>query len=141
MVQEITSLNSFFNDIFVDLKCHQDTKAYITSIFSRHHSASFDLSKDSITLIFSEAKNNQDFATFQKVADWIFFSKSFTPEHLRAASEEYYYNIGKLSYYNCYKLINGKWRLFEELSDNFITLEKETRGILQNIGMSRLFID
>ena len=140
-MEKIKNLNNFFNDIFDELNCHRDTKAYITSIFSRYHSAAFDLSKDSVTLTFSQAKNNQDFSTFQNLADWIFFSKSFAPQHLRAASEDYYYNIGRLSYYNCYKLINGKWRLFEELSDNFIPLEKKTRQILENISVSRLFID
>lgn len=127
------NLNQFFDEALSELKCESDTRAYIVSIFSRYKTAEGDLSKDSITLAYAQAKMNQDFLSFQNLADWIFFSKTFAPGHLNNASEEYYQTIAQLSYNSCYRLIDRKWRLFEELSDNFVFLEKNTRQIIRSI--------
>lgn len=132
METQYKNLNTFFNEIFSELKCQKDTKAYIISIFSKYKLSDFDLSKDSLTLTFAQARNKQDFFTFQNLGDWIFFSKTFAPNYLKNASEEYYYTLGRMSYYSCYKLINRQWKLFEELSDNFIILENQARKILSN---------
>lgn len=123
------NLTTFFDEVLDELPCQSDTKAYIVSVFTKYKKADFDLSKDSITLTFSQARNKQDFSTFQNIGDWIFFSKTLISPHLHYASEDYYTTIARLSYYSCYKLINKQWRLFEELADNFIVLEKETKNL------------
>lgn len=133
METQYKSINNFFNEIFAELRCNHETKAYIVSIFSKYKTSDFDLSKDSVTLTFVQARDKQDFLTFQTLADWIFFSKTFAPDYLNNASEDYYRTIGRLSYDSCYKLINRKWKLFEELSDNFIILEKQTRKLLNRL--------
>jgi len=137
-VETIKNLNNFFYEVFDELKCQPDTKAYIVSIFTKYKAADFDLSKDSITLTYAQAKDKRDFMIFQNLGDWIFFSQSFLPEHLNNASKEYYQSIGRLSYYSCYQIINKQWKLFEELSDNFIPLERVTRSILQRSGTLRI---
>lgn len=136
-MESITNLNNFFKEVFDELKCQPDTKAYIVSIFTKYKSANFDLSQDSITLTYAQAKDNRDFFVFQNLGDWIFFTKTFAPNHLNGATEEYYQSIGRLSYYSCYNLINRQWKLFEELSDNFVLLEKDTRKILNQIRLPR----
>ena len=135
-MKTVKNLNNFFNETFDDLECHPDTKAYIVSIFTKYKVSNFDLSKDSLTLTYAQAKYNRDFSIFQNLGDWIFFTKTFAPEHLHHASEEYYHSIGRLSYYSCYQLINKQWKLFEELSDNFVQLEIETRQLLNNAKSS-----
>lgn len=137
-METIKNLNNFFNEVFDDLECHPDTKAYIVSIFTKFKASNFDLSKDSVTLTYAQAKYNRDFFVFQNLGDWIFFTKAFAPQHLNHASEEYYQSIGRLSYYSCYQLINKQWKLFEELSDNFIQLEIDTRNILSKTKDSQL---
>lgn len=127
------NITKFFEEILNDLECHQDTRAYIISIYGKYKNADFDLSKDSVTLLFSQARLKQDFLTYQNLGDWIFFANTIAPNHLKFASKEYYDTIARLSYYSCYKLINKQWKLFEELSDNFITLESQVKNKLQII--------
>lgn len=127
------NLDSFFIHLLRDLSCGEDTKAYIISVFTKYKSASFDLSKDNITLTYAQAYFNQDFFVFQNLADWLLFTKSLFPQHLNAASDDYYYNIGRLSYYSCYKLINRQWKCYEEIADRLIPLSKQIRNTLSKL--------
>lgn len=127
------TLHKFFEEILRDLKCQADTKAYIISIFGKYKSPEFDLSKDNITVLFSQARCKQDFLTYQNLGDWIFFANTIAPDHLRFASKDYYDTVARFSYYSCYRLINRQWKLFEELSDNFLVLEDQVKNKLGNI--------
>jgi hypothetical protein len=128
---------NFFDDLLIDLECQQDTKAYIISIYGKYKTAQFDLSKDSVTILFAQARNNQDFLTYQNLGDWIFFANTMAPNHLRFASKDYYDTVARLSYYSCYKLINRQWKLFEELSDNFLLLENQVKKKLEIISFNQ----
>ncbi len=123
-------LSKFFEGILSDLNCNYDTRSYICGIFTKYKTSQFDLSKDSITLLYCQAKEKQDFLTYQTLGDWIFFSNSFAPDHLTDASPDYYRTVAQLSYYSCYKLINKQWKCFEELADRFPYLEKQTTNLL-----------
>ncbi len=127
------NITIFFEDLLNDLKCQRDTRAYIISIYGKYKNISFDLSKDNITLLFAQARNNQDFLTYQNLGDWIFFINTIAPTHFKNASPDYYHNIARTSYYSCYKLINKQWKLFEELSDNFLLLETQVKNKLKDI--------
>lgn len=129
------NITEFFNELLGDLNCQRDTKSYIIGIYGKYKSASCDLSKDSITLLFAQARRKQDFLTYQNLGDWIFFLNTLAPSHLQNASKEYYDTVARLSYYSCYKLINRQWKLFEELSDNFQTLEKQVKDKLSIISI------
>lgn len=128
------NITELFDDLLIDLECQQDTKAYIISIYGKYKSAQFDLSKDSVTLLFAQARNNQDFLTYQNLGDWIFFANTLAPTHLKFASKDYYDTVARLSYYSCYKLINRQWKLFEELSDNFHVLETQVKNRLSTLS-------
>jgi hypothetical protein len=121
------NVSNFFNELLVDLKCQDDTKAYIVSIYGKYKTAEFDFSQDSLTLLFSQARNKQDFLTYQNIGDWVFFSNTWAPAHLRFASKDYYVTLAQLSYYSCYRMTNKQWKLFEELADNFNSLEDQVR--------------
>lgn len=129
------NLNDYFKEILDDIKCHRDTKAYIISIFGKYQSANFDLSNDSVTSLFAQARNKRDFLIYQNLGDWIFFSNTLVPEHLKFASKEYYDTVARLSYYSCYKIIDKKWKLFEELADNFSVLEEEVKNKLSTLNI------
>ena len=129
-METFKNLNEFFDEVLGELSCNPETKAYIIGLFCKYKLADLDLSKDNITLMFAQAKFNQDFFIYQNLADWLFFAKSLHPEHLHRASEDYYHNIGRLSYYSCYKLINKQWKLYDELSESFIPLSKQVRTLL-----------
>lgn len=121
------NIGSFFEELLHDLDCQRDTKAYIVSIYGKYKTAEFDLSKDSVTLMFAQARSNQDFLTYQNLGDWIFFANTMAPDHLQLASKDYYDTVARLSYYSCYKLINRQWKLFEELADDFLGLENQVK--------------
>jgi hypothetical protein len=126
-------LTCFISEKVNSLECSPDARAYIVSIFKKYNQAKDDYSKDSITILYSDARTSQNFEKFQLLGDWLFFSNSLFPESLKNASEEYYYTIGKLSYYSCFRLIKNKWPLFEELGDKFEPLVKETGKIIKSI--------
>lgn len=128
------NITQYFDELLIDLDCQRDTKAYIISIYTKYKSARFDLSKDSITLRFAQARSNQDFLTYQNLGDWIFFANTIAPNHLRFASKDYYDTVARMSYYSCYKLINRQWKLFEELSDNFNVLESQVKTKLSYLS-------
>jgi hypothetical protein len=129
------NVTKFFEEVLSDLQCQNETRAYIISIYGKYKSAEFDMSKDSVTLMFAQARNNQDFLTYQNLGDWIFFSNTWAPKHLKYASKDYYDTVARLSYYSCYRLINKQWKLFEELSDNFYNLENQVKERLKIISV------
>ncbi len=127
------NIEEFFNEILFDIECRNNTRAYIISIFSKYRTSQFDLSKNSITILYSQAINNQDFYLYQTIGDWLFFASTWAPEHLNNVSADYYHNIAKLSYYSCYNLINKKWDCFEELANKFLHLEERVKNKLSTI--------
>lgn len=131
------NIANFFDDLLIDLECQQATKAYIVSIYGKYKSSQFDLSKDSVTVLFAQARNNQDFLAYQNLGDWIFFANTMASNHLRFASKDYYDTVARLSYYSCYNLINRQWKLFEELSDNFLVLEQQVKKKLEIISFNQ----
>ena len=131
------NINDFFEELLSDVKCHQDTKAYIVSIYGKYKSAQFDLSKDSVTMLFAQGRDKQDFLTYQNLGDWIFFANTMVPNHLQKASKDYYDTVARLSYYSCYKLINRQWKLFEELADNFLFIERQVKEKLVDLKISQ----
>lgn len=121
----------FFDKILQNLSCRPETQSYIISIYHKFKSSEFDYSNQSITLLYAHARERQDFLTFQNVGDWLFWSNTIFPESLKDANKNYYDNIGRLAYYSCYRLIQRKWFLFEELSDNFSFLENQVKDRLK----------
>ena len=124
------NITNFFDEILSELECHQDTRAYIVSIYDTYKFSNTDLSKDSITLLFAQARSKQDFYLYQNLGNWIFFTNTLATNHLKHASKDYYDTIARISYYSCYKIINKQWKLFEELSDNYILLTNNVKTIL-----------
>lgn len=123
-------LNDFFTNQLENLRCDRDTKAYIISVLKKFKNASEDCSKESITTLYAQAKYSQDFFTFQKVGDWLFLCSSMFPEHLNNASMDYYFSIGQSSYYYCYLILQRKWKLYEQMSDQLPELSVSTRKLI-----------
>lgn len=129
------NVNSFFDEILRDLPCANLTQVYISGIFAKYKNSHFDLSKESLTFKYFNARDKKDFSTFQNIGDWIFFINSWAPQH--ASNKEYYDTLAQLSYYSCYKLINKQWKLFEELADQLIVLEEIVQNRLNNLSVRK----
>jgi hypothetical protein len=133
MIHIQANINNFFEELLADIECQPTTRIYITSIYGKYKTAQFDLSKDSVTLLFAQGRSKQDFLTYQNLGDWIFFANTMAPNHLHNASKDYYDTVARLSYYSCYRLINREWKLFEELADNFLILEEQVKKRLPKL--------
>lgn len=134
-------LDSIFSESIKNLPCHKNTKAYITNILTSPNKEGCDFSNKSLTLIYSKAKFEYSFELFQLLGDWILFCETVFPENLNDASKEYYQEIARDSYYRCYKMINKKWLLFEELADRFPILVMNlqiTKTVLQDQKQEQL---
>lgn len=126
------TLASFFAIQLQRLECDENTKAYIVSVFDRYKKTTDDYSKESITLIYADARNRQDFETFQSIADWVFMSSVYFPESLRGANKNYYFSIAKMSYYSCFRMTAYKLLFYEQMADDFCKLSINARNILIN---------
>ena len=120
-----------FSDLLNDIDCHEFTKSYLISILTKYKSAQLDYSKDSITLLFGNARDRRDFHLYQSLGDWLFFSSVCFPKHLKHADQSYYRDITRLSYYGCYELINRQVKIYQELADQLILLETEVKERLK----------
>ncbi len=128
------NISGFFDELLANLNCQPDTRAYIVSIYGKYKTADFDLSQCSIGLQFCQAREKQDFLTYQNIGDWIFYAISMAPEHLKFASEDYYISIARLSYYSCYKITKKQWKCYEQLADDFIDLEEQVKKCLPKLN-------
>lgn len=133
MLITFNNVNNFFTEQLKVLNCQEKTKAYIVSILSKYKNSYYDYSNHSLTLIYNEARLSGNFAVFQNLADWIFFCESVFPNYLCDASKEYYHSIAQTSYYSCYKLINRKIDIYENLADEFTVLTQRTNKLIQSI--------
>lgn len=125
--------NHYFEQLFNQINCEVFTKSYITGIFLQYlRSAQNDLSQENITLTFAKAREENNFLLYQKISDWIFFTRSVYPNFLTNASEDYYRTIARVSYYSCYRLLNKQLAVYENMADNFIPLEQQARKIIVN---------
>lgn len=123
------NINNYFTKILNNISYDENVKSYIVSIFSKYKTSHYDLSKDSITIQYSIARSNNNFEKFQTIGDWLFFTNAIFPETLNDASKDYYYSIGRLSYFNCYRIIK-QFKIYELLADDFVILSKQSGKII-----------
>lgn len=110
--------------------CQQPTKSYILNTLAN---PKYNLANRSITLLYAEARDSHKFHNFQTLADWLLFARSVFPNSLTAADAEYYDVIAQNCYYTCYRLIERKWVIFEELADIFPAIVQEINENLSDI--------
>lgn len=125
------TLHTFLEEQIRELNCDEEIKAYVVGTLANYNKGFIDYSNKSITLIYANAKNKQDFHTFQSVGDYLLLISSFFPEHLKNASKNYYYSIAQISYYSCYKILNKKIKVYEKLADTFIDVSNHINNSIQ----------
>ncbi len=125
------SLEDYFEERLKNIQIDRNLKAYIISVFRKPQ---IDLPSPILILTFAAAKDKQDFLLFQKLGDHVLFTRTFFPK-LTAEEKDYKESIAQISYYNCYKLTNRKFILYEQLADQlgeFVKLLQLSRcGILE----------
>jgi hypothetical protein len=127
----IAGLDEWFAARLQGLQYRPETIAYIVAVMktlSRPRPED-DMSRRSIVLAYADAKKNGDFATFQRIGDWVLWVEAMAPEsieHDRAVVE----SIGRLSYYTCHRIMKGQWGIYEELADELPRIAVRVRRSL-----------
>lgn len=95
-----------------------ETIAYVAGVLKSlaHPRALDDMSKRSVILEFAEARTTGDFATFQRIGDWVLWVDIVMPDAL-VGTREAVESVGRQSYYTCHRILRGQWRVYEELAD------------------------
>lgn len=121
------NLNIYFSKKINLNEYRKETSAYIVNVFSDPIK---NLSKHSITIYYANAVANYRFDMFQNLGDWLLFTRTMFPEFLNGASIEYYDSVAQCSYYRCYKILDKKWILYEELADSFPNIIKKLQILI-----------
>lgn len=93
-------------------------------------SSSHDHSNESITILFSRAKEQNSFAMYQELGDWLLFTKTLFPKYLTGASSDYFDVVAQISYDRCYRIVNKRWDVFEELADRFPNVVEHLHSVM-----------
>jgi hypothetical protein len=133
----IVNLDDWFVSQLSELRCTDDTKAYVTGVLTKFKcNTQGDMSHESIVLAFNDARISGDFKSYQRIGDWVLFIDVIVPDaikHHRKSVE----TIGQLSYSSCHKLMLGRWLVFEELAERLPGLSREARSRLRTTVVKR----
>lgn len=113
---------------FDTLKVSDEVKAYLSSLFLTmlEKSSENDIYNDSIVLAYLEAKKSGTFDRFRRVGDHITWTATVFPGRL-SAHYDMAIDIARSSYYSCWRLLNKKWSLYEELGNDLPDIVMEAR--------------
>lgn len=126
-METVVRLEDWFSGRLQGLRVSRDARAYLVSLFSSMRTARDDLSKDSIVLRFADAREKQDFASFQRIGDWTVFSLAAAPESLK--ERQLVVDLARISYYSCWRMTRGSWVVYEELADELPRIGHDVRAL------------
>ena len=102
-----------------------EAKAYVAGVFAGFiHSTDGVLAKESLVLAYAAAREIGSIPQHQRIGDWVLWAQTFAPDPRNVVVVE---SMGRLSYYACFKLLGGQWRLYEELADDLPRLTRMAR--------------
>lgn len=131
MMDIIVGLDSWFADRLSGMRRKPETVAYVAGVLKSLAKPREldDLSDRSVILEFASARETGDFATFQRIGDWVLWVNIVMPESLQGHHEAVE-SVGRQSYYTCHRILRGQWRVYEELADDLPTIARSARHML-----------
>ncbi len=121
----VARLDRWFADSLRDVPCRDDTRAYVVGVLTGFCGSAGDMSRESVVLAYADARRRGDFATFQRIGDWVLWIDAVHPssieDHLQVVE-----SIGRMSYYACNHLVK-QWPLYEELADDLPRIARVVR--------------
>lgn len=105
-----------------------ETLAYVIGVLKAQAKPKneIDMSNRSIVLEYALANENGNFETFQRIGDWVLWVDIIIPQSI-VYSKEVVESIGRQSYMSCYRIMHGKWKVYEELADVLPSLALHVR--------------
>lgn len=125
----VSGLDAWFAERLKDTGLRVETTAYVTGVLSRRRWEAADMSNESIVQAFQNARSTGGFAAYQRIGDWVLFVSTVMPNAMRT-EQEAIQTIGQLAYLSCYRLINRKWDVYEELADQLPLVARRVRHML-----------
>lgn len=122
----VTRMDGWFADRLKGLPHSPEAVAYVVGVLGKRRWEGEDLSNSSLLLEYQAAALKGDFVGFQRIGDWVLFIDSVHPGHFNGV-RDFVENIGRLSYYRCFRLMGGSWRVYEELADELPSLAAKVR--------------
>lgn len=129
-MESTASLRDWFSTIVAPTRLHPSTKAYVVGVMTTPPEQ-FGR-RESLVLAYAEATGRHDFASFQRIADFVLWADVWCPEFL-AANQQVVESIGRLSYHACYRITRGSWSVYEELADGLPAIVLTLRMPLRRV--------
>lgn len=123
MVVVQRSIVDFFDTCLDGLSCEEPTRNYIVSLLS----SAPTIPSSPYLVLYAHAVDQGRFEQFQQVADAILWTTIAQPEAIDRSMAETATSVARLSYYTCFRLLRGRWRLYEELADRFHPIARDAR--------------
>jgi len=105
----------------------------VAGVLSQKRWDKTDMSSQSVVLAYRDAAATGDFASFQRLGDWVLFVDIAYPQHIDR-SRGVVESLGQQSYYSCYRIMMGRWRIYEELADGLPRIASNARRLLPTFG-------
>jgi len=129
-VLQVTGLETWFVEQLQGLRCSPETRAYVANVLKTlshpHEDAVFAGRNCSVIAAYQEAVVKNDFATYQRIGDWVLWVDAMCPDSLRG-KQEVVENFGRLAYYSCHRILRGQWHIYEELADSLPSIATRIR--------------
>lgn len=104
----VDDLNAWLNDALCEINCSSAAKSYIVNVLSKP-----TLHDCSMVIKFHNARTTGRFHLFQEIGDETLFVCSL----FETKNKDVELTMARLSYYACYRIMQKKWPLYEELAD------------------------
>lgn len=124
----VKNLDSWFAQKLQGLQCTPETTGYIVSVLGKRsaHWEQDNLSDSSLVIAYKDALTTGDFSSFRRIGDWVLFIDAVYPEFIKD-NKQIVESIGRQSYYSCWRILRGQWRLYEELADKLPVIVSSVR--------------
>lgn len=125
-MEHVTRLDSWFAEVLQDVRCSADTRAYVTGVLASFKTTQQMLDPSaSIVVSFANARRSGEFSAFQRLGDNVLWLGAFC--HQAIGDHELVETIGRSAYFSCYKILDRKWRCYEELADTLPSIIFDVR--------------
>lgn len=130
---EVVRLEDWFCEQLQEVSVSDPARAYLTTLFSSMKTTKDDMSRESVVLAYARARDRREFSEFQRIGDWTIWSLSMVPEHVK--EHDLAVDLGRLSYYACWRMLRGEWTLYEELADDLPRISRKVSKALHDRGI------
>lgn len=112
------TLLELLDECLDNIKLRDDTCSYIKGTLKEglKNEKDFDLSDQSLSLLYLETLKNGNFKDYQRIGDWVVFVHSIFSIDFEDPLRKFEIELAQKSYAACFNMLNS-WLIFEELSN------------------------